>query len=130
MLEACERTVTIDLRTQAIFHAIFPGTEQLLHAFAFRPASAITRPVIRICAMRMNQIQEKPRGAVLSVIPEKIPMLVKGDDLQYSVKGLLLYNAGRVDSAVDRRRETRDRGEQRAATNIRTSCPVSPFSTR
>lgn len=31
------------------------------------------------CAMRINQIQENPRGEVLSVIPERIPMVVKGD---------------------------------------------------
>lgn len=41
--------------------------------------------------MRMYQIQENPRGAVLSVVPWKIPMVVKGDGLQcYTGKVVVL----------------------------------------
>ena len=55
-----------------------------------------------ICAIRMYQIQEKARGAVLSVIPEKMPMVMKGEDMQYSHGVESLYIAGRVDRALDR----------------------------
>lgn len=85
----------------------------------------MTRPVMIIWAIRMYQIQEKPRGAVLSVIPEKIPMVVKEDSCNILTRWCSLCIAGRIDQAADQQ----DVGGIRSGrhTNIRTSLLGSPL---